>query len=200
MKKILSLLLAMLLCLGVLVACDDETPSDSSSDDASSKLPTENSNDIEFPLISHQVEIEYVHYNLVANNDFKSFQNWIFNAYKDFNSFISENAVAENFNDINEELFGDNFVVIIYRDDGGSYKENYCYGDFVADSNSNDAKYFLTFEYTVYPNKLREQMEVPDFFDIVIIPRATCAKNPTMIQISIKAIEHKYTYEYYIME
>ena len=199
MKKLLSLLLAMLLCLGVLVACD--TPEESSSSSSSKASSSEFSTEMVFPVVPHQVKIEYAHYNVVVNEVLveasENFQKWIFNDYSAFGKFASTSFGANIPSSLNEEIFEDNFIIAIYRKHD-FFRENYCYGDFYFDS--NDSKYSITFEYTVYPDKLQDQMIVPDSIDIVVVPKAECDKVVSEENILIKALEHKYTYKSYIVE
>ncbi len=201
MKRLAVLLLAMLLCF-TLISCDTpEESSSSSSEEASESSVDEIPCDIEYSIIPRQVSSEYVHYNVVASESLKgvakAFQKWIFDDYVAFNSFVSSNSNVGVPDSINEKLFEENFVLIIYRKHD-FFRENYCYGDFSLDS--NDSKYTITFEYTVYPDKLQEQMEIPDSLDIVIVPKSACDEAPNAASVYLKALEHKYTYKCYIVE
>ncbi len=181
MKKLLALLLAMILCLGVLVACNDE-PSDLELVENDEPNVEKGSTPV-FPTIFKN---RYTCYNVSEkqslNGTKEKFQRWIFADRASFIEFLQENTSLTDSDEITEETFEENFVVVIYR--LGDYRktENYGYGDFRWNEPNifvgrDDAYYSITLEYTSYANRAYDERDVPPKFDIVVVPREDGPQN-----------------------
>ncbi len=209
MKKLLTLLLALVLCLGVLVACDTpEESSSSSSEETNSSSKESNefyvANKISKYPIFESVEEKYTSYNVMVDKGstwylYEDFQKWIFNDYESLRYFVESNANISAKNMLTEDIFANCFVIVIYRFDDLSRTENYGYHSFRWNSPNDfyqryDGYYSITLEYTEYSNKEYSDLERLSTFDIIIVPREDSLQNPSSIaeEIYIETLVHEY--------
>lgn len=172
MKKLLALVLAMILCLGIFVACNDE---------GLTLHEREEPNVERHPVFPSSLKNAYTSYTVVEKQSLwgsginKQFQRWVFDDYAYFSRFLSENTSSKNScNEITKETFETNFIVIVYRLDDYRRTENYGYGNFKWNEPKfvygHDGYYSITLEYTETYKSLDTE-EVPPIFDIIVVPR-----------------------------
>ena len=172
MKKLLSLLLALLLCFATLVACNDE---------GLTLHEREEPNVERYPVFPSRLKNTYTSYTVVEKQSLwgsgtnKQFQRWVFDDYAYFSRFLSENTSSKNScNEITKETFETNFIVIVYRLDDYRGTENYGYGNFSWNGPKfvygHEGYYSITLEYTNGYKALDEGF-VPPIFDIIVVPR-----------------------------
>ncbi len=199
MKKLLAILLAMILCLGVLVTCNDE-PSDLELVENDEPNVEKGSTPV-FPTIFKN---RYTCYNVSEKNSLngtkENFQRWMFADRASFIAFLQENTRLTDSDEITEETFEENFVVVVYRRRDTRDTENYGYGDFKWNEPNeligrSEGFYSITLEYT--DNKsvtAKDDWEKPPTFDIIIVPREDAPKNLSEIadRFYLKTYVHEY--------
>lgn len=109
MKKLLSLLLAMILCLGVLVACD--TPEESSSS-SSEKQSSEESASSSIKGSTSFYYREY--YSEVVNTAVKESIQFV-TTYDEYLSIRNETALSYKFSRLSEAAFENSYVFYVVR-------------------------------------------------------------------------------------
>ncbi len=168
MKKLLVLLLAMLLCLGVLVACNDE------------KCPSEID-------VSKDAEVQYYYYETVSEEVEAPFENEVVvvKSYEDFIEFADERRALSlsyrTLTSIKEEYFNDHYLLRV--------KRGYCHEIGYRNLEVNDGKCSIVFDKlsyydiksyrdgkTVYasaiPRSELENTKITACYDFVLIPKA----------------------------
>ncbi len=196
MKKLLSLLLAMILCLGVLVACDDLTLHENEEP---------NVGEGRWPIFQTIFENRYVCYivgekskNSGTNEKREDFERWIFDDYTSLISFLKENTTSNGGGEITQETFEENFIVVVYRVGSGSLRteENYGYGNFKWNKpEQSDGYCSITVEYTKYVNKAWNDADVPSRFDIVVVPKEDGPQDFSGVADNFRIIKHIHRYE-----
>ena len=109
MKKLLSLLLAMLLCLGVLVACD--TPEESSS--SSSEEPS--SEELAFPSLEESLHFYYREFYAKNVNTAVKESIQHVKTYDEYLSIRTETALSYKFSRLSEAEFESAYVFYVVR-------------------------------------------------------------------------------------
>ena len=111
MKKLLTLLLAMILCLGVLVACD--TPEESSS--SSSEEQSTSTEELAFPNLEESLHFYYrEHYAKEVNTAVKESIQHV-TTYDEYLSIRNETALSYKFSRLSEAEFESAYVFYIVR-------------------------------------------------------------------------------------
>lgn len=193
MKKILSLILSIILCLGIFVSCDNETPTETSSQSIQeSEIEIEQGVSFDnagIPIFK-KGETEYTCIKVEANDNAKNkyvlFDRIIFVEYLDFLDFTNENI--EGNVEINQNTFEENFVIVIYRNDFSPTQLYPCYSDLIKE----DDHYVLNLEYTIHKQLQVNAMQVNPYFDFVIIPKTECTEISPKTKIYIQEWIHQY--------
>ena len=202
MKKLLSLLLVMVLCLGVLVACN--TPEESSSSSSSEEPPQEPKISSGYWYIDREsdssVELNEVTpewlgaYTTIFGGDiaYPNYENLtklenygmscepycikIISSYEDFlKGVINEEA----FESINPQTFEDNYALIVQGHWGVQRdKEWLCYNDL----KKEDGYYTLSYSRIFTRETMESPLEEP-YVDVVIIPKELFEDHPNTIEI-----------------
>ena len=191
MKKFLSILLVLILCLGIFVSCDNETPTESSSE---SVQESETEKGVSFDNagipIFKKGEAEYTCIKVEANDNTKNkyvlFDRTIFIEYLDFLEFTNENIVGNV--EINQNTFEENFVIAIYRNDYYPTQLYPCYSDLIKENDH----YVLNLEYTIHKKVQVNAMQIKPYFDFVIIPKSECTEISPETKIYIQECIHQY--------
>ena len=194
MKKILSILLALILCLGMLISCGNEENS-SSQGEYSSVCSSESS--AWEPKIN-KIKTEYSFERCYLKEDkfnehlYNAFDRFVFAEYSDYLNFVNDGNISDSDN-ITQELFNENFIIAVYQD-GYKSRENERYGDFEKQTDSCR----LVLEFTNYTNVPEEDQEIWPVFDLIIIPRTLCAEISSNMEISLVIWEHNYEFREHI--
>ena len=210
MRKILALILALLLCVG-LIACNNEEANlgsssslDSSSDASSSAKPSTNDDKQKQPKkeILDNVTLEslgfYTSYissveSSTPNDYYHTSEERakVVSSYEEFLSYVSNNH-TDILRHINEETFENNFVVLISGQEGHIRVENVYYSDF----EKFDEYYTLTYNYLYEENRCL-QMMVEKYSDVCVIPRTLCQDDISSIELKIIRKDYKFEGEIY---
>ncbi|MBQ7412117.1 MAG: hypothetical protein IJW10_04345 [Clostridia bacterium] len=189
MKRLLSLILALLFCLSFIVSCEKEESPSTSEPSSSSEEPGSSGklsyDDRGLPIFPAPKDA-YTYYNVYEKNFAfaECYDTWVFNDYGSYCGFISQYA---SIGDITEDMLNDYFLVVVYRAENIYATENYSYSNF----NRINNEYILILEYTSYEIPY-EDKEVPTRFDIVLIPRSECEESPADITVSLKKHIHRW--------
>ena len=190
MKKFLSLLLALLLCLSFIVSCEKEEAPSTSEPSSSSEEPTSSGklsyDDKGLPIFPTPVNT-YTHFTVTktdsAKIDADCYDTWVFNDYGSYCSFISQYA---SIGEITEDMLNEHFLVVVYRQDDIRWTENYSYHSFEAGE-----KRSLILEYTDYGTEHTDD-DYFFHFDVVLVPRSECEESPADITVSLKKHIHRW--------
>ncbi|MBE6624734.1 MAG: hypothetical protein E7622_03705 [Ruminococcaceae bacterium] len=191
MKKLLSLLLAMLLCLGVLVACNEEPPQEPKISSGYWYIDRESDSSVELNGVTPEWlgayttifggDIAYPNYeNLTKLEDYgmgcEPYCIKIISSYEDFlKGVINEEA----FESITTQTFEDNYALIVQGRWGVQRdKELLCYNDL----KKEDGYYTLSYSRIFTRETMESPLEEP-YVDVVIIPKELFEDHPNTIEI-----------------
>ena len=219
MKRILSLVLALLLCCGFIVSCEkeeapleSESSSSSSESSSSSSVESSSSSSTESSSSSSESSSSAIDNSQkqpeILNNVTPEYFN-AYTAYIDFYRFNVEEGVTivstyeeylkylflmpnEMFEGITEETFESNFVVLINYVEGYVRDLDIYYNNFQKVENS----YFLTCNLVSQKGRLFDQALDP-YIDVCVIPRALCQDDIASIELKIMWKEYKFEGEMY---
>lgn len=194
MKKLLSILLALIFCLGTIVSCDNGEQTSTNEDESQSKLPSEPDDLSLYPIELDGVTAEYFdaytayfdsnNYSLGFDVDSIGIIAKAFFTYEDFIKGAWRESVFEI---VNEQTFEDNFVVITQGVDGMGRPRDKYYTDFK--QVDNYCTITLNFAYTRDQNFSQGY----DYFaDICIIPRSVCESTDLT---EVKVVRKSYVFE-----
>lgn len=208
MKKILSILLVLVFCLGIFVSCDNNEQSESSSESTQESEMTSGGEELssESEGIQQSVSFdnigvpilkkgktEYSYVKAETNNEaekkYALFDRIVFVEYLDFLGFVNKN-IGRNV-EIDQNTFEENFIIAIYCSDNYQTKLYPCYSDL----KKEDDNYVLNFEYTTHKQLQVNAMEMKPTFDFVIVPKIECSEISPETQIYIRVFEHQYDFD-----
>ena len=191
MKKLLALLLAMILCLGVLVACNEEPPEEPKISSGYWYIDRESDSSAELNGVTPEWlgayttifggDIAYPNYeNLTKLEDYgmgcEPYCIKIISSYEDFlKGVINEEA----FESITTQTFEDNYALIVQGRWGVQRdKEWLCYNDL----KKEDGYYTLSYS-RIFTRETMESPAEEPYVDVVIIPKELFEDHPNTIEI-----------------
>ncbi len=199
MKRLLSLILALLFCLSVIVSCEKEEAPSTSEPSSSSGIAAPKSM-IDEPYASYRIQTvsEELENNLVddeTSENFK-FKGVTFDDFNEFNSFRKEffANTAEDSSiifEINESDFEGNIVYALLLRDGDN--EPFKYGNIVNDTTTdiNDERisYIMLAERDL---KLNPEETSTVKLDIILVPKDELVMSKEVEKIDLLICSHIY--------
>jgi hypothetical protein len=208
-KRIMSLLLALVMCLCVFLSCDDNesTQSESSSEQTQDKFaPTQTSgfpyiDENGFPVLKN-ASFTYKHINLQAKEDlpYNTYDTKVIYNYETLRTFMLQNLTQSSINGIDDTFFEEYILLAVYRDNGRKMKEYYSYSALSPLAFNHGNHMTVDMEYLLYPDKAYTMEIGPNTFDFVVIPLShiSAKNNAQNLVISVKHRQHIYSKNTYV--
>ncbi len=199
MKRILSLFLALVLCLSALSSCNDNEDQGSSSEsEVESQAPEQVTypyiDSDGFPVFRDSTDIyEYINVQAREELQYNPHDTIVIDSYDALRTFMLQNLNQSSINGIDESFFNESFLIAVYRDNNRKMKEYHCYSTLTAHKTLN-YHYTLRLEYMSYPDKGYTMEIAPNTFDLVKIPKSHSSTQNNINKLVVDIKEYKHTY------